>query len=300
LNTQLLKYNSFLSGFEFPRDIFLEEDERLAEASSAPIDIIKLLKEEISSSLLSGNVSTSYTGRYSVKIGISALDELLGQGFPSNVLTEVYGAAGSGKTHLCLQLAANILKSSSNTKILFICTQERFSIDRLVCFLDDDDDDDHNSYLDRVHIEYFLEPEVELHFFSYVIHHLMQEFNYGLIIYDGVACNTRNIENVFQKAEHLYNIVSSFRRIFLLHRVCVVFTNQVTDIPNESDSESLKASALGLTLENSVNIKIQIEHNKRSNERSFVLKKSLFTPLLAARFVITSENVKGIVNNNDT
>jgi RecA/RadA recombinase len=260
----------------------------LATSACSSLEIVRILKTEICSQIRIDRKTNTAEPKISIPLKISGLDVILG-GFPSNVLTEIFGAAGSGKTQLCLQLAANLLKTESKAKVLFICTQERFSIDRMVSFLGDEN----SSLLDRIHVEYFLDPEVELHFFRFVIHNLMNEFKYSLIIYDGIASNTRNIDNVFQKAENLYNILFSFRYIFLTHSVCVVLTNQISDVPNDLEAESIKVSALGLTLENNVNIKIQLERCKIKNERIITLKKSLYTPLLSDRFIISDKHLKG-------
>ena len=73
--------------------------------------------------------------------------------------------------------------------------------------------------------------------------------------------------------------------------MCVLITNQITDIPN--DSVSIKVSALGLTLENNVNIKIYLEKTNNPLERCISLKKSLFSPLSKEYFIISDEGLKG-------
>ena len=230
--------------------------------------------------------------RNKIFFGVKPLDRILGNGVPSNVITELYGSAGSGKTQLCLQLVCNILKNELSSKVLFICTQERFSIDRLVSMLGTNFD---YSQLDRVHVQYFLDSSIELNFFKYMLHSMVQEFNYKLIIYDGIASNARNIENIFERVEHIHQILGSLRRLFLFKQVCIIITNQITEVPNTT-SVSLKNSALGLSLENSVNIKIylELEHSNNRSIRSFTVKKSLFTPLKVDYFTINSDGLKGV------
>ena len=77
-------------------------------------------------------------------------------GYYLNSIIELYGSAGSGKTQMALQLVSTTLKNENDSKILFICTQERFSIDRLLSMLGPNFD---SSVLDRLHIEYFLTPK---------------------------------------------------------------------------------------------------------------------------------------------
>ncbi len=43
--------------------------------------------------------------------GCQSLDKLLGGGFERGCITEIYGAAGSGKTNICLQTAINVARN---------------------------------------------------------------------------------------------------------------------------------------------------------------------------------------------
>ena len=252
------------------------------------VDEIHLFKEQLSSTLLEETISDTILQKRKLYFGVPKLDRLIGDGIPSNSIIELYGSAGSGKTQMALQLVSTTLKTENDSKILFICTQERFSIDRLLSMLGPNFD---SSVLDRLHIEYFLDSEVEMHFFKYSLQAMIQEFNYELIIYDGIASNIRSIENIFEKSDYINQIIASIRRVFLYFKVCVLITNQITDIP--SDSESIKASALGLTLENNVNIKIYLEKTRNSSERCVSVKKSLFSSLSKEYFIITDVGLKG-------
>lgn len=58
-----------------------------------------------------------------------SLDNLLGGGFESGIITQLYGASGTGKTNICIQLAVECVKSGK--KVIYIDTEgfssERFS-----------------------------------------------------------------------------------------------------------------------------------------------------------------------------
>lgn len=58
----------------------------------------------------------------------SFLDEFLEGGYEKDVITTVYGPAGSGKTLLCMLAAVSVLKSGK--KVIYIDTEGGFSIDR--------------------------------------------------------------------------------------------------------------------------------------------------------------------------
>ncbi len=65
--------------------------------------------------------------------GSDALDKLLEGGYETDVITTIYGPAGSGKTTTCLLAAvsAATLKENRDKKVVFIDTEGGFSTERL-------------------------------------------------------------------------------------------------------------------------------------------------------------------------
>jgi DNA repair protein RadB len=59
--------------------------------------------------------------------GCQCIDDLLGGGFERGIVTQIYGASGTGKTNICIQLA--VATVNSGKKVVFIDT-EGFSADR--------------------------------------------------------------------------------------------------------------------------------------------------------------------------
>ena len=64
-----------------------------------------------------------------ISSGNSDFDNFLEGGYESDVITTLYGPAGSGKTNLCLMAAVSVAKSGK--KVVFIDTEGGFSVDRL-------------------------------------------------------------------------------------------------------------------------------------------------------------------------
>ncbi len=67
--------------------------------------------------------------------GSKALDDLLGGGFESGTISQIYGEPASGKTNICLQLAVNTLRAGKY--VIYIDT-EGFSVDRFIQIAGDD------------------------------------------------------------------------------------------------------------------------------------------------------------------
>lgn len=63
-----------------------------------------------------------------ISTGNAVFDKLLEGGYEKDVITTVYGPAGSGKTLVCLMCAVNVAK---NKKVIYVDTEGGFSIARL-------------------------------------------------------------------------------------------------------------------------------------------------------------------------
>jgi DNA repair protein RadB len=63
-----------------------------------------------------------------IPTGSAELDRLLDGGYETDVMTTIYGPAGSGKTNLCLMCVASIAR---DRKVLFIDADGGFSVERL-------------------------------------------------------------------------------------------------------------------------------------------------------------------------
>lgn len=59
--------------------------------------------------------------------GCKGIDDMLGGGFEKGIVTQIYGASGTGKTNICMQLAIECVKSGK--KVIYIDT-EGFSAER--------------------------------------------------------------------------------------------------------------------------------------------------------------------------
>ena len=64
-----------------------------------------------------------------IPTGSKILDTMLGEGYEKDVITTVYGPAGSGKTVLCLLCAITVARSGK--KVIYVDTEGGFSVERL-------------------------------------------------------------------------------------------------------------------------------------------------------------------------
>ncbi|HEV8360350.1 MAG TPA: DNA repair and recombination protein RadB [Candidatus Thermoplasmatota archaeon] len=85
--------------------------------------------------LLRGPAKATTVAPTRLALGCAPLDALLGGGVETGALTEVFGAAGTGKTNLCLQLAREVARAGG--RVLYL-DSEGFSGERLAQLCGDD------------------------------------------------------------------------------------------------------------------------------------------------------------------
>ncbi|OYT34029.1 MAG: DNA repair and recombination protein RadB [Candidatus Aenigmarchaeota archaeon ex4484_52] len=68
----------------------------------------------------------------SISFNIEALDKSIGGGIEKDIITNVYGSAGSGKTNLAMQLCVNCIKRSIDKKVIFVDSENGFTPERFI------------------------------------------------------------------------------------------------------------------------------------------------------------------------
>ena len=119
-------------------------------------------------------------------LGCPPLDDLLGGGLESGIITRVFGEAGSGKTNLCIQAARECVQSGK--KVAYIDT-EGVSVERIrqVCV-----DCDYRKILRDI---LFFHP-TSLESQEQMIHDAIETKGVGLIVVDTITMFYRlNLEN---------------------------------------------------------------------------------------------------------
>jgi DNA repair protein RadB len=153
------------------------------------------------------------------------IDDILGGGFERGIVTQIYGASGTGKTNICIQLAVSTVHSGK--KVIFIDT-EGFSAERFRQIAGED--------AKKIAGEIIIyEPASLDQQYSAVLEleKIMNE-KIGLIILDsaalfyrlGLSSDDSNEENMALRRE-LLNQIGLLHGIARKYVIAVVITNQV-------------------------------------------------------------------------
>jgi DNA repair protein RadB len=217
-------------------------------------------------------------------MGCENLDELLGGGFESGTVTQLYGEGGSGKTNICLQLSIECVKGGK--KVVYIDT-EGISAERFKQIAGKDAEK-----ISRDIIIY--EPmSFEQQYVTIKEIGSLMEGNQciGLIIMDSatlfyryeLADEERSILLRRELANQIANLLALARR----YDVAVVITNQIyTDI----EMDELRPVG-GSMLDHLSKVIIKLEKMDDGRRRAVIKKHRSMPEGKTCMFVLTNEGV---------
>ncbi|MGM5480927.1 MAG: DNA repair and recombination protein RadB [Nanobdellota archaeon] len=155
-----------------------------------------------------------------ISTGSDALDWLLEGGFEKNVITTIYGPAGSGKTNICLILANEFKKK----KTIYIDTEGSFSLSRYRQI-----SDDYTESLKRILLLNPTTFQEQKQAFEQL--RKMDHKNTGVIIIDSIAMLYRleigQTKNIYEVNKQLGIQLALMTEIARKNNIPVIVTNQV-------------------------------------------------------------------------
>lgn len=166
--------------------------------------------------------------------GSKILDRMLNGGYEKDIITTIYGPAGSGKTILCMLCTINMTRSKK--KVIYVDTENNFSIERLKQIAKYD----YNKILDKV---IFLKPtsfEEQKKAFDKLRE--IVDSKIGLIVVDTIAMLYRlelgKNEDVYEINRELGKQISYLNEVARKKYIPVLITNQV--YADFEDKEKIK------------------------------------------------------------
>ena len=249
--------------------------------------------------------------------GCRSIDDLLGGGFESGTITQLYGEAGSGKTNICIQTAVECAKSGK-TVIFLDC--EGFSPERffqIASYRGDIEEIARRIIVFEAHnfeqqekciaeIERFIAEKGKKEQAKGKKERENDEWgeesrdskgesegegDVALVILDSATVFYRlepNEERSMQMRRRLANQILHLLELARRHDIAVIITNQVyMDIENGK----LRASG-GLALEHLSKVIVQLEKIGEGRRRAILKKHRSMPEGLSCEFIITERGVE--------
>ena len=228
--------------------------------------------------------------------GCNSIDELLGGGFESGTVTQLYGEAGSGKTNICLQVAIGCAQKGKS--VIYI-DSEGFSPERFLQIARAgarSDAEDVEGIARRIIIyepHSFEQQTSCINEIETVIKEKRDKNGVALLILDSATLFYRlelDDERSVYLRRVLANQIMNLLEIARMYDLAVIITNQVyMDI----DNGKLRASG-GYAIEHLSKVIVQLEKAEEGRgKRRATLKKHRSMPEdTSCEFFITSKGVE--------
>ncbi len=224
------------------------------------------------------------------------LDELLGGGIETRMLTEIFGEYGSGKTQICHQLSVNVQlpedKGGLEGKAVYIDTEGTFRWERIEAMAKglglDPDEIMNNIYWIRA-INSNHQMEVVGKLFEFV-----SQENIKLVIVDSVTSHFRaeypGRENLAARQQKLNKHLHQLVRLAEVYNIAVVITNQVMSRPDVFYGDPTQAVG-GHVLYHAPGVRLQLKRS-RGNKRIARIVDAPHLPEGETVFAITEWGIR--------
>lgn len=122
------------------------------------------------------------TKEFKISAGSYDLNKFLYGGYEKDIITTIYGGAGTGKTNLCL--LASISQARKDKKVLFIDTEGGFSIERVKQLTSKEEEE---KILKNIILLKIVNFDEQKKAFSNLLREIKTKGNIGLIVVDGMT-----------------------------------------------------------------------------------------------------------------
>lgn len=161
-----------------------------------------------------------------INTGIKKLDQLLDGGIKNGIITDIFGANGTGKTQLAMQISINSLKQGG--KILFLDTTGEFRPERMLEIIKYQNLN--SSLLDNVSVGRITNTAEQIQFLS----KLTQMNNFSLVVIDNVSdlfsFEYSKKEQILEKNSSFMKYMHDLSLIAIQKKIPIVVTNIVRNI----------------------------------------------------------------------
>jgi DNA repair protein RadB len=233
-----------------------------------------------------------------ISAGSYDLNRFLSGGYETDIITTLYGPAGSGKTNLCV--LASVSQAKKGKKVIFIDTEGGFSIERAKQISGED-------YENAIKNILLLKPtnfEEQKKAFEILLKELKKE-SVGLIIVDGMTMLYRlelasfkegnDINKIQETNKELAEMLRTLAEIARNKNIPIIITNQIYySFQNEEEWKSGKEKIANMVGGDLLKYwsKCLIELKNQSGKRTLLLRKHRSLPEKELGFIITNDGVK--------
>lgn len=203
-----------------------------------------------------------------ISTGLQRLDEFLCGGIPSSVITDIYGANGTGKTQFLFQISLNAIKNGGN--VLYLDTTGGFRPERILEMQKNLNLE--TNILDKITVSRITNTSEQINSIKKI-----DPKNFSIIVVDNItdlfSYEYKTNESIFSKNSTFMRHMHDLSSIALDYEIPIVITNMIRTI-DETEFENMRNA---IDLFTHIKIKLSKNSNKFFGEASWLLNKLSFS-----------------------
>jgi len=206
-----------------------------------------------------------------ISTGLQKLDEFLLGGIPSGVITDIYGANGTGKTQLLLQISINAIKDGGT--VLYLDTTGGFRPERILEMQKHQNLE--GQILDKITVSRITNTSEQINSIKN-----FNKVNFSLIVVDNItdlfSYEYKTEKSIFKKNSLFMKHLHDLSLIAINNNIPIVITNMIRNIGDKEVENMRKA----IDLFTHIKIKLTKNSTKYHGEVNWLLNQHTFSYII--------------------
>ncbi|MDH3611226.1 MAG: recombinase RecA [Nitrosopumilus sp.] len=202
-----------------------------------------------------------------ISTGLQKLDEFLLGGIPSSVITDIYGANGTGKTQLILQIVINVIKNGGT--VLYLDTTGEFRPERILEMQKCQNLE--GNLLDKITVSRITNSSEQINLIRN-----FDKINFSLIVIDNItdlfSYEYKTEKSIFKKNSLFMKHLHDLSLIAINNNIPIVITNMIRNF-DDQDVENMRNA---IDLFTHIKIKLSKNLTKYHGEARWLLNHHIF------------------------
>lgn len=203
-----------------------------------------------------------------ISTGLQKLDKFLSGGIPDNVIVDIFGAGGTGKTLLLFQLLINSIKKGGN--ILYLDTSGGFRPERILEIQKESNIE--TDLLEKITVSRITNTSEQIKSIKNI-----EENNFSLIVIDNItdlfSYEYQNDESIFEKNSIFMKYMHELSKFAITKKIPIIISNMIRNM----DGKEVENMASAIDPFTHIKIHLLKNSSKFKGEIYWALKKEIFS-----------------------
>ena len=203
-----------------------------------------------------------------ISTGLQKLDDFLSDGIPNGVITDIYGASGTGKTQLLFQICVNTIKNGGT--VLYQDTTGSFRPERIL-----EIQKKQNltfDILEKITISRITNTSDQIKSID-----IMNSSNFSLIVIDNItdlfSYEYSKVDKTFEKNSLFIRYIHNLSLVAINKKIPIIITNMIRNI----DGIEIENMKTAIDLFTHIKIKLRKTNSKFYGEIKWLLHQTPFS-----------------------